>query len=137
MKIRELERADASSAATLWTQAGLTRPWNDPEADFQRALSGMTSSVLGLKHDNELVGSVMVGYDGHRGWVYYLAVAEDHQGKGIGSELMRTAEEWLRERGAVKVQLMVRSQNELVLSFYEKVGYVISDVKVLSRWLEG
>lgn len=79
----------------------------------------------------------MVGYDGHRGWVYYLAVAEDHQGKGIGSELMRTAEEWLRERGAVKVQLMVRSQNELVLSFYEKVGYVISDVKVLSRWLEG
>lgn len=135
MQILELEGADAASAVALWTETGLTRPWNDPEADFHRALNGLTSSVLGLKHDNELVGSVMVGHDGHRGWIYYLAVARDHQGNGIGSELMRTAEEWLRGMGAVKVQLMVRSQNDSLSSFYEKAGYEISDVRVLSRWL--
>ena len=135
MQILELEGADAASAVALWTETGLTRPWNDPEADFHRALSGLTSSVLGFKPDSVLVGSVMVGHDGHRGWIYYLAVARDHQGKGIGSELMRTAEEWLRGRGAVKVQLMVRSHNDSVSRFYEKAGYEVSDVRVLSRWL--
>ena len=79
----------------------------------------------------------MVGHDGHRGWVYYLAVAETHQRVGLGSELMRAAEEWLRTRGAVKVQLMVRSENESALEFYGRVGYESNDVQVLSRWLEG
>ena len=78
----------------------------------------------------------MVGNDGHRGWVYYLAVAKAHERRGIGSELMRAAEEWLRIRGAVKVQLMVRSANEPALDFYDRVGYEHNDVKVLSRWLE-
>jgi ribosomal protein S18 acetylase RimI-like enzyme len=136
VEVLELDGDDAASAIALWAEAGLTRPWNDPEADFQRALNGATSSVLGLKHDNELVGSVMVGYDGHRGWVYYLAVAEDHRHQGLGSELMRAAEGWLRKKGAVKVQLMVRSENESALSFYENAGYEASDVRVLSRWLE-
>ncbi len=79
----------------------------------------------------------MVGHDGHRGWVYYLAVGKAHQREGIGSELMSAAEEWLRKMGAVKVQLMVRSENEMVLNFYGRVGYETSDVKVLQRWLEG
>jgi ribosomal protein S18 acetylase RimI-like enzyme len=135
MLILELEGADVASAAALWTETGLTRQWNDPEADFHRALSGLTSSVLGLKHDNVLVGSVMVGHDGHRGWMYYLAVPRDHQGKGIGSELIRTAEVWLRAMGAVKVQLMVRSHNDSLSSFYENAGYEVNDVQVLSRWL--
>jgi len=78
----------------------------------------------------------MVGHDGHRGWVYYLAVGEVHQREGIGSELMSAAEEWLRKNGAVKVQLMVRSENDSVLNFYGSVGYESNDVKVLSRWLE-
>jgi ribosomal protein S18 acetylase RimI-like enzyme len=78
----------------------------------------------------------MVGHDGHRGWVYYLAVARSQQRVGLGSELMRAAEEWLRTRGAVKVQLMVRSDNESSLDFYRRVGYESNDVTVLSRWLE-
>lgn len=75
----------------------------------------------------------MVGHDGHRGWVYYLAVARAHQRLGVGSELMRAAEDWLRKMGAMKLQLMVRRENESALDFYEDVGYEIRDVKVLSR----
>jgi ribosomal protein S18 acetylase RimI-like enzyme len=137
MEVFELLGDDESSVVALWIEAGLTRPWNDPVADFQRALAGPTSAVLGYKQDNELIGTVMVGNDGHRGWVYYLAVGKLHQRKGIGSELMGAAEEWLRENGAVKVQLMVRSENESVLNFYDNVGYETSEVKVLSRWLDG
>jgi ribosomal protein S18 acetylase RimI-like enzyme len=135
VEVRELVGVDASSVVALWTDTGLTRPWNDAAEDFQRALDGTTSAVLGLKQDNELIGTVMVGHDGHRAWVYYLAVAPAHQRKGIGSELMRAAEGWLREMGAVKVQLMVRSENESALNFYGSVGYQTSDVKVLSRRL--
>jgi ribosomal protein S18 acetylase RimI-like enzyme len=133
--IRELTELDALSVTALWTEAGLTRPWNDAAMDFQRALDGATSAVLGLERDDVLLGTVMVGHDGHRGWVYYLAVRTTHQRQGVGSELMSAAEEWLRQTGAVKVQLMVRNENESALRFYRRVGYVTSDVNVLSRWL--
>ena len=135
MDIRELTREDASSVVALWTEAGLTRPWNDATADFHRALDGATSAVLGLTRDDQLMGAVMVGHDGHRGWGYYLAVAKAHQRSGVGSELMGAAEDWLRRMGAVKLQLMVRSENESVLDFYERIGYETSDVRVVSRWL--
>lgn len=136
MEIRELEDNDASSAIALWTETGLTRPWNDPEANYLRASNETTSAVLGHKHRDELVGTVMVGFDGHRGWVYYLAVAQHQRGEGIRSALMTLAEQWLRERGASKVQLMVRTENESALRFYGKFGYEPSDVVVLARWLE-
>jgi ribosomal protein S18 acetylase RimI-like enzyme len=133
--IRELTELDALSVTALWTEAGLTRPWNDAAMDFQRALDGATSAVLGLERDDVLLGTVMVGHDGHRGWVYYLAVRTTHQRQGVGSELMSAAEKWLRQTGAVKVQLMVRNENESALKFYRRVGYETSDVNVLSRWL--
>jgi ribosomal protein S18 acetylase RimI-like enzyme len=137
VEIRELAEIDTSSVVALWTETGLTRPWNDAAKDFQRAVDGTTSAVLGIEHNGELIGTVMVGHDGHRGWVYYLAVRTAHQRKGVGSELMSAAETWLRTMGAVKVQLMVRSDNESALHFYGRTGYESSDVKVLSRWLEG
>lgn len=136
MKVRELVAADTSSVVALWNETGLTRPWNDAAKDFQRALDGSASVVLGVKPFDEVIGTVMVGHDGHRGWIYYLAVARAHQRNGIGSELMRAAEDWLRQIGAVKVQLMVRGDNEAMLDFYDACGYEISEVKVLSRWLE-
>jgi ribosomal protein S18 acetylase RimI-like enzyme len=136
VEVRELTESDASSVVALWTEAGLTRPWNDAPKDYQRALDGTTSAILGLEHDNELIGAVMVGHDGHRGWVYYLAVRKAHRREGVGSRLMSAAEEWLRTKGAVKLQLMVRSDNESAMNFYDRVGYEASDVKVLSRWLE-
>jgi ribosomal protein S18 acetylase RimI-like enzyme len=136
MEIVELTSDDIASATALWADAGLTRPWNDAAADFRRALDGSTSAVLGIRQDDALIGTVMVGNDGHRGWVYYLSVAPTHQRVGIGSALMRAAEEWLRQRGAVKVQLMVRSENESALDFYDRLDYEGNDVKVLSRWLD-
>jgi hypothetical protein len=98
-------------------------------------LEGPTSTVLGVKIDGTLVGTTMVGHDGHRGWIYYLAVDSRCRDEGIGSMLMSAAEEWLKLLGVVKVQLMVRSENERVLNFFDKVGYEVSDVQVLSRWL--
>jgi len=135
MEALELSISDEASVVSLWDEAGLTRPWNDAPADFSRAVTGATSAVLGLKEDGTLIGTVMVGSDGHRGWVYYLAVREARRGQGNGRMLMAAAEEWLRERGAVKLQLMVRSENAQVIKFYEDTGYEHNDVLVLSRWI--
>ena len=97
---------------------------------MQRALDGVTSTVLGAFDNERLIGTVMVGHDGHRGWVYYLAVDESQRGTGLGKQMMVAAENWLREHGAVKVQLMVRSTNEEVLGFYEHLGYEDANVQV-------
>jgi ribosomal protein S18 acetylase RimI-like enzyme len=134
--IVELDATDVEGVSALWAEAGLTRPWNDPAADFRRALEGTTSAVLGVRQGEELTGSVMVGHDGHRGWVYYLAVRTSRQRTGVGRELMKAAEQWLRERGAVKVQLMVRSDNDAAMAFYDRLGFEGNDVKVLSRWIK-
>ncbi|QFG69034.1 GNAT family acetyltransferase [Ornithinimicrobium pratense] len=123
-------------AAQLWRDCGLTRPWNDPDADLARALGGPSSTVLAAVADGELRGTVMVGHDGHRGWVYYLAVQPDHRGNGIGRELMRAAESWLHGRGIPKLQLMVRADNTVVIEFYERMGYVDQQVTVLGRFLD-
>jgi ribosomal protein S18 acetylase RimI-like enzyme len=135
MIVVELEPSDVSDAAQLWTSAGLTRAWNDAPSDFLRALNGATSTVLGVRVEGTLVGTAMVGHDGHRGWIYYLAVDSRRREEGIGATLISAAEQWLRVLGVVKVQLMVRSENERVLNFFDKVGYEPSDVRVLSRWL--
>lgn len=135
MQIRELSLDDTEAAASLWHSAGLTRPWNPPELDLQRALEGATSTVLGAFDPERLVGTVMVGHDGHRGWVYYLAVDESQQGAGLGRRLMVAAEDWLRDQGAVRIQLMVRSGNEAVLGFYDRLGFEDPDVVVRTKWI--
>lgn len=135
MIVEQLGPRDRERAAALWTLAGLTRPWNDPLEDFDRALVGPTSTVLGLLDGVALIGTAMVGHDGHRGWVYYLAVAPEHRGLGHGARLMSAAEDWLRENGAVKVHVMVRHSNEHVTAFYEGLGYEDAQVSVLARWL--
>ena len=135
MQIRDLSSANIGAATSLWFEAGLTCPWNPPELDLQRALDGVTSTVLGAFDNDQLIGTVMVGHDGHRGWVYYLAVEENRRGTGLGKQLMSAAENWLREHGAVKFQLMVRSTNEAVLGFYEHLGYEDANVQVRSKRL--
>ena len=135
MHIADLTSEDVVHAAELWREAGLVRPWNPPEQDIERALSGETSTVLGGFDEGALVATVMVGHDGHRGWVYYLAVADRCRGTGRGTLMLDAAEQWLRERGAVKVQLMVRSDNGQVLGFYEHLGYEDADVQVRAKWL--
>jgi ribosomal protein S18 acetylase RimI-like enzyme len=135
MRIRDLSSVDVSAAVALWDDAGLARPWNPPALDLQRALDGPTSTVLGAFNDELLVGTVMFGHDGHRGWIYYLAVEETHRSTGLGRQLMAAAETWLREHGAVKVQLMVRAENTAVRAFYDHLGYEDSTVLVRSKWL--
>jgi ribosomal protein S18 acetylase RimI-like enzyme len=133
--IRQLTAADRRATITLWEQAGLTRPWNDPARDFDRALDGPTSTVLGAVDDGEVVGTVMVGHDGHRGWAYYLAVDEGRRSSGLGRRMMRAAERWLQKRGAVKIQLMVRDDNAAALGFHQRLGYEDAETTVLARWL--
>ena len=136
MQITDISPADFPAAIALWKEAGLTRPWNPPAADLQRALDTETSTVLGASIDGRLVGTVMVGHDGHRGWVYYLAVALTERGSGLGRALMQAAEDWLVERGTVKVQLMVRSTNGAVTGFYDRLGYTDADVQVFAKRLD-
>jgi ribosomal protein S18 acetylase RimI-like enzyme len=135
MQIRNLASTDIPGAVSLWEQAGLTRPWNPPIDDLLRALDGPTSTVLGAFDKKHLVGTVMVGHDGHRGWIYYLAVDESHRGTGLGRHLMTSAETWLQEHGVVKVQLMIRANNAAVLNFYDHLGYEDAEVQVRSKWL--
>ena len=132
---RVLTEADRGAAVAIWEAVGLTRPWNQPVDDFHRALAGPTSTVLGVFDDEELVATIMVGHDGHRGWVYYLAVQPSMQGQGLGSRMMQDAEGWLRELGVVKLNLMVRHSNSDALRFYKRLGYEDAEVTVLERWL--
>lgn len=135
--VEPLGRADAAAAVVLWQANGLTRPWNAPEADFTRAVDGPASAVLGIRHDGVLVGTVMVGHDGHRGWVYYLAVEPSRHRQGLGARLMQSAEAWIVEHGGAKLQLMVREGNAAATGFYRAIGYEQQAVTVLGRRLDG
>jgi len=135
--IDDLVEAEIDAAVELWREVGLTRPWNDPHADARLALAGETSTVLGGHLDGRLVATAMVGADGHRGWVYYLGVLPDYRGRRFGEAMMRAAEAWIVARGMPKLQLMVRTDNAAVISFYEAIGYKREDVAVLSRRFDG
>jgi ribosomal protein S18 acetylase RimI-like enzyme len=138
VEIVELDRHAADSAVALWQECGLTRPWNDPYADFARAIEGQSSAVLGTYDDKGvLVGTAMVGVDGHRGWVYYVASAPDRRGQGIGRALMAAAEHWIESRGMPKVHVMVRRSNTAVVGFYDSLGYVEQDTMVLGLRFDG
>ncbi|SFK40634.1 Acetyltransferase (GNAT) family protein [Sphingomonas sp. NFR04] len=135
MMIEEAGASDRDAVTALWQSAGLTRPWNDPAADFDRAVNGAGSAILLLRDGAALIGTAMVGEDGHRGWVYYLAVAESARGQGHGRALMAAAEAWLRARGCPKLQLMVRAGNDAAIGFYRALGLEVQPVVTLGRFL--
>ena len=134
--IEEARPDDRIAVIALWQACGLTRPWNDPDADFYRAIEWPGSAVLVLREGDAIVASVMVGFDGHRGWVYYLAAAPDQRRRGLGGRMMAAAENWLRGRGAPKVQLMVRTDNGEALGFYDALGLKRQDVVTLGRFFD-
>ena len=122
----------------LWRACDLVRPWNEPRCDIDRARSGLSSALfvaVAADGTERIVGSVMAGYDGHRGWVYYLAVAPECRSTGCGRRLMRHAEDWLEGQGAPKVMLMIREENAGVRRFYEGLGYGIEKRTIMSRWM--
>ena len=133
---RELQDVDVDSIVTLWKRCELTRPWNDPHKDIQFARESKTSTVLVGEVEGRVVASVMVGHDGHRGVLYYLAVDPDFQKRGFGKAAVFAAEAWLRGRGVWKINLMVRSENEKAERFYEHLGYEVNPVTSFGKRLD-
>ena len=131
MDTRVFTPADTETVVQLWSDCGLTRPWNDPHKDIARKLSVSPELFLiGTNGQGLLMATVMVGYDGHRGWINYLAVHPAHQRQGHASQLMQQAEQLLTERGCPKLNLQVRAGNEVVIALYESLGY--TDDKTVS-----
>jgi ribosomal protein S18 acetylase RimI-like enzyme len=137
LTIRPIEDVDIAEVTALWERCGLTRPWNDPEGDIALARKDGNSTILLGRDGPSLVASVLVGHDGHRGWVYYLTVDPDRRQKGIGRAIMRAAEDWLRARNILKLQLMVRPDNAQVKAFYYSIGYGEQERIVFAKWLDG
>ena len=135
LQFRPMRNEDVKAVVALWDACGLTRPWNKPEKDIAFARGKEQSDVLVGVVDGEVVASIMVGHDGHRGSFYYVAVAPKHQGRGIGTRLIREGEKWLRERGVWKVNLLIRQENASVQLFYEQLGYEVNKVMSMGQRL--
>jgi ribosomal protein S18 acetylase RimI-like enzyme len=137
LAVAPIADADVASVVALWEACGLTRPWNDPAADIAFARRGPNSAVLIGRDGDAIVATAMVGHDGHRGWVYYVATDPDRRGKGYGRAIMNATEDWLRAVGIEKVQLMVRPGNSQVKAFYESLGYGEQPRVMFAKWLDG
>ncbi|AKG72407.1 MULTISPECIES: GNAT family acetyltransferase [Serratia] len=135
MEIRVFRQDDFEEVITLWERCDLLRPWNDPEMDIERKLNHDPDLFLVAEVGGEVVGSVMGGYDGHRGSAYYLGVHPDYRGRGIANALISRLEKKLIARGCPKIQLMVREDNDTVIEMYEKLGYEIQAITSLGKRL--
>lgn len=138
LTIRSYAPADFEKVVALWEACELTRPWNDPASDIEFCL-GSENSILMVGvagGESQMVATAMVGHDGHRGSIYYVAVAPEHQEKGAGCEMMAHAQAWLTQRGVPKAMLMIRETNRKVIGFYERLGYAVEERVVMARWLK-
>jgi ribosomal protein S18 acetylase RimI-like enzyme len=136
LKFRKAKPADRDAVIALWQVCGLTRAWNDPVMDFDFALAGATSTILVHEISGGIVASVMVGHDGHRGALYYLAVAPVLQKNGLGRAAVVAAEKYLKKLGVWKINLMIREGNEAALGFYEAVGFETNEVMSMGKRIE-
>jgi ribosomal protein S18 acetylase RimI-like enzyme len=136
MIVRPYEARDEALVISLWERCGLTRPWNDPRKDIARKLAVQPELFLVGLRDDAIVASVMAGYDGHRGWINYLAVEPSLQKQGLGRRLMQDAEQRLRARGCPKINLQVRAANDDVIAFYQRLGYLDDAVVSFGKRLE-
>ena len=137
LAVTAIEDADVTAVVTLWERCGLTRPWNDPVADIALARQAPNATILLGRENERIVASAMVGHDGHRGWVYYVATDPERRGQGLGRAIMNAAEDWLRQAGIAKLQLLVRQDNAKAGAFYETIGYDEAAVTVFAKWLDG
>src|SRR5262245_35351996 len=136
MHIRPFKPADEDAVVALWERCRLTRPWNDPHTDIRRKLAVRPELFLVAELDGSVVGTVMAGYDGHRGWINYLGVDPTCQRRGIGRALMDEAERLLRVCGCPKINLQVRSANTAAIEFYRQIGFAQDDVVSFGKRLE-
>jgi ribosomal protein S18 acetylase RimI-like enzyme len=135
LAIRAFAPIDEAAVVELWRTCGLVRDWNDPHRDIQRKLTTQPELFLVGEVSGRIVASVMAGYDGHRGWVNYLAVEPDTRGFGYARTLMAEVERMLTERGCPKLSLQIRSTNERVVAFYQRLGYGVDPVISMGKRL--
>ena len=127
--------SDQDAVVALWRESGLVKPWNDPVKDIHRKLRVQPDLFLVGSMNGRLVATVMVGFEGHRGWVNYLAVSADCRKQGLGRLLMDEAEARLREIGCPKINLQIRRSNADVVAFYRSIGYSEDDVVSMGKRL--
>ncbi len=135
IKIRIFNEEDAEAVIALWRRCNLVVPWNDPQKDIARKLAHSPELFFVAEREQNIVGVCMAGYDGHRGWIYYLGVEPELQRQGIAAKLMTHAETVLGKMDCPKIDLMVRDANQPVIDFYQRVGYKKDPVWVLSKRL--
>ena len=135
MVIRAFDPADEDAVVAFWRECGLIRPWNDPHLDIARKLTVQPELFLVGERDGAVIASGMAGYDGHRGWVNYLAVAPRARGLSYGRRLMSEIERLLTALGCPKLNLQVRQDNHAALGFYRALGYQVDDAVSLGRRL--
>ncbi|MGI9274110.1 MAG: GNAT family acetyltransferase [Endozoicomonas sp.] len=135
MIIRTFIGQDEEQVIRLWNHCGLTVPWNDPASDIRRKMEIGSELFLVGEDEGRIVASVMGGYEGHRGWVNYLAVEPGRQGRGLGRQLMQHLERLLLEKGCPKINLQVRTSNKNVARFYKALGYQVDEVVSLGKRL--
>ncbi|NKB63859.1 MAG: GNAT family acetyltransferase [Gammaproteobacteria bacterium] len=133
LDIQPFQQPQLKQVIELWRRCELIMPWNDPVYDIQFSLSSTDSELLVLTREEKVIGTVMVGHDGHRGWIYYLAVSPVFQRSGYGRFLMVTAENWLKDRDVPKLNLMIRGGNKKALSFYKRLGFEDDNVVVMGK----
>ena len=135
MQIRPFAIADEAAVIGLWRRCDLVRPWNDPQRDIQRKLTAQPELFFVGEADGKLIATIMAGFDGHRGWVNYLAVDLGHRKSGCGRQLMRHVEACLEARGCPKLSLQVRAANQAALEFYKRIGYSTDEVVSMGKRL--
>ncbi len=133
--IRSYRSSDEALLIDLWRRCNLVVPQNDPARDIAAKLAFQPDLLLVAERSQSIVGSAMVGYEGHRGWIHYLAVAPELQREGLGARLMTAAESELRKLGCQKLNLQVRGTNLDVVSFYEQIGYSVDDCVSMGKRL--
>jgi ribosomal protein S18 acetylase RimI-like enzyme len=136
MEIRTFHPDDEEAVISLWQRCDLVRAWNDPGKDIRRKLQVRPDLFLVGIHDHRIIASVMAGYEGHRGWLNYLAVAPEHQRQGYARAIVDEAERLLRAAGCPKINLQIRTSNQGVIEFYRRLGYSLDDVVSMGKRLE-
>ena len=136
LRIRAFQEADADDGVRLWVACGLVRPWNDPRKDIARKLAVQRELFLVGSVGDRIVATVMGGYDGHRGWINYLAVDPAHRRQGLARQLLADVEQRLRDAGCAKINLQIRHDNRDAIAFYRKVGFAEDAVVSMGKRLE-